>query len=41
MDKAKVVEIKDLGITYHTIEEETEALRDVNLDIYHNEIMGL
>ena len=41
MDKAKVVEIKDLCITYHTIEEETEALRDVNLDIYHNEIIGV
>ena len=37
----KIVEIKNLGITYHTLEEETEALKDINLDIYNNEIIGI
>lgn len=41
MDNTKVVEINNLGITYHTLEEETEALKNVNLDIYHNEIIGI
>ncbi len=41
MEKQKIVEINNLGITYHTLEEETEALRDINLDIYHNEIIGV
>lgn len=41
MEKKKIVEIKNLGITYHTLEEETEALKDINLDIYNNEIIGI
>lgn len=41
MDNTKVVEINNLGITYHTLEEETIALENVNLDIYHNEIIGI
>ena len=41
MDNTKVVEINNLGITYHTLEEETEALQNINLDIYHNEIIGV
>lgn len=41
MASEKLVEIKNLGITYHTLEEETEALRDINLDIYENEIIGI
>ncbi|MDR7870610.1 MAG: ABC transporter ATP-binding protein [Tissierellaceae bacterium] len=41
MDNTKVVEINNLSITYHTLEEETQALRDINLDIYHNEIIGI
>lgn len=41
MDNTRVVEINNLGITYHTLEEETEALRNINLDIYYNEIIGI
>lgn len=41
MASEKLVEIKNLEITYHTLEEETEALRDINLDIYENEIIGI
>lgn len=41
MEKKKIVEIKDLGITYHTLEEETEALKSINIDIYNNEIIGI
>ena len=41
MDNKKLVEINNLGITYHTLEEETMALKNINLDIYHNEIIGI
>lgn len=41
MDNTKVVEINNLGITYHTLEEETVALENVNIDIFHNEIIGI
>ena len=41
MDNTKVVEINNLGITYHTLEEETEALKNINLDVYYNEIIGI
>lgn len=41
MKRNKVVEIRDLGITYHTLEEETEALRKLDLDIYNGEIIGI
>lgn len=41
MANKKVVEIKNLGIIYHTLEEETVALENVNLDIYQNEIIGI
>lgn len=41
MNNTKIVEINNLGITYHTLEEETEALKDINLDVYYNEIIGV
>lgn len=41
MENKKVVEISNLGITYHTLEEETEALKDISLDIFTNEIIGI
>lgn len=41
MTSEKIVEISDLGITYHTLAEETEALKNINLDIYHDEIIGI
>lgn len=41
MDKQKVVEINNIGITYHTLEEETTALKNLNLDIYQSEIISI
>jgi len=41
MEKNKIVEIEDIGITYYTLEKETKALKDLNLDIYHNEIISI
>lgn len=37
----KVVQIKDISITYYTLEEETEALKNLNLDIYQGEIVSI
>ncbi len=41
MAQKKIVEIKDLGITYYTLEGETEALKSIDLHIYDNEIIGI
>lgn len=41
MEEKKVVEIKNVGMTYHTLDGETEAIKDINLDIYHGEIVVL
>lgn len=41
MEENKIVEIKDLSISYHTETEEIKALKDINLDIYPNEIIGI
>lgn len=41
MEKNKIVEIKNLGLNYHTLDEEIRALKDVNLDVYSNEIIGI
>ncbi len=41
MEKNKIVEIKDLGLNYHTLDEEIRALKDVNLYVYSNEIIGI
>lgn len=37
----KVVEINHISVTYYTLEEETEALKNLNLDIYHGEIVSI
>ncbi len=37
----KVVEIKDISVTYYTLEEETEALRNLNLNVYSGEIVSI
>jgi NitT/TauT family transport system ATP-binding protein len=41
MAEKKVVEVKNVGMTYHSLEGETEAIKDINLDIYHGEIVVL
>ena len=41
MDEKIVVEIKDIGMTYHTLEGETEAIKDISLNIYEGEILGI
>ena len=41
MDDKIVVEINNIGMTYHTLEGETEAIRDINLNILEGEIVGI
>lgn len=41
MEIKKIVEVLDLSITYHTLEEETIALNNLNLDIFAGEIVGI
>lgn len=41
MDKKKIVEIKSLNKDYYTLEKETVALKNINLDVYHGEIIGI
>lgn len=36
-----VVEINSIGMTYHTLEGETEAIKDINLNILEGEIVGI
>lgn len=39
MTDNKIVEIKNISMTYHTLKGETEALKNINLDIYEGEIV--
>lgn len=39
MSVKKVLEIQNLNMTYHTVEEETEALNNINLKVYEGEIV--
>lgn len=41
MDKNILVEIKNIGMTYHTLAGETEAIKDINLNIFEGEILGI
>ncbi|TCU75687.1 NitT/TauT family transport system ATP-binding protein [Tissierella praeacuta] len=41
MDENIVVEINNIGMTYHTLEGETEAIKDINLNILEGEIVGI
>ncbi|MDR7857778.1 ABC transporter ATP-binding protein [Tissierella sp.] len=41
MDEKIVVEIHNIGMTYHSLEGETQAIKNINLDIYEGEIVGI
>lgn len=41
MEREKIVEIKDISMTYHTLVGETAAIKDINIDIYKGEIVSL
>lgn len=41
MDKKKIVEIKNLGMIYHTINGETEALKNIDFSVSEGEIVGI
>lgn len=41
MDKKIVVELEGISMVYHTLEEETLAIKDLNLNIYDGEIIGI
>lgn len=40
MNEQKIVEIKNVGMHYHTLDGETVAIKDVSLDIFNGEIVG-
>lgn len=39
--KNTVVEINNIGMTYHSLEGETEAIKNIDLNIYEGEIVGI
>jgi NitT/TauT family transport system ATP-binding protein len=41
MDKKRIVEINKIGMIYHTINGETEAIKNIDFDIYEGEIVGI
>lgn len=41
MDGKKQVELKSIGMNYHTLDGETQAISDVSLDIFQGEIVTL
>lgn len=41
MDKKIVVELVGINMLYHTMKEETLAIKDLSLDIYDGEILGI
>lgn len=41
MKEAKIVEIKNVGMNYHTLDGETVAIKDISLDVYNGEIIGI
>lgn len=41
MDKNKIVEVKNIGMTYHTINGETEAIKNIDFNVYEGEIVGI
>ena len=41
MKESKIVEIKNVGMNYHTMDGETVAIKDISLDVYNGEIIGI
>ena len=41
MERKKIGEIRNLSVNYHSLEGETLALKDINFDIYQDEIIGI
>lgn len=41
MDKVPIVELKDISMLYHTLEEETLAIKELDLEINEGEIVGI
>lgn len=41
MNKNLIVQIDDISITYYTLSKETQALKDLSLNIYEDEIVGI
>ncbi len=41
MEKKIIVEINNIGMIYHSLTGETEAIKDINLSIFEGEILGI
>lgn len=41
MGKKTIVEIKNIGMTYHTLNGETKALENIDFKVYESEIVGI
>lgn len=41
MKELKAVEIKNVSMNYHTLDGETVAIKDISLDVYNGEIIGI
>ena len=41
MDEKIIVEIKNIGMTYHSLEGETVAIKNIDLNILEGEIVGI
>lgn len=41
MERNVAVELQDISMVYHTLEEETFAIQDINLNIYESEILSV
>ena len=41
MDEKVIVEIKDIGMIYHSLDGETEAIKSISLNIHKGEIVGI
>ena len=40
-NREKVLEVRDLNVTFHARGQEVKAVRGVNLDVYQGEIVGI
>ena len=41
MNEKIIVQIKDIGMIYHSLDGETEAIKNINLNIHQGEIVGI